>query len=472
MRKLKTCYIVGAVIANVLSTGLHAQSRPAPRGPAAGPLRLAEALDYAQSHYPSVRAALAQKVAAGRDVQAARTAYLPQVNLLWQINRATVNNITGVLLPQSVIPSISGPVLPDSGQSSWNNGVGALVSWRPFDFGVRAARVDAARQAEEAATQAVALTELEVVTATGNAYMNLAAAQSLASVAQANVDRLHAFRAAAHVLVDNKLRAGVEAQQADAAEALAQTTLVAAIANVDIQKATLAKLVGRVATDVSIDDTALLNSVPGPGAGAVSPAVDAHPAAREESARVKQQSDQLRVIDRSYGPQIDLVGSASARGSGRTVTGADPGGDAGLSPNIGNWAVGLQVTLPIGNYPALHAQQQAQRARVDAERERYAQTLGDLDEQRTQAQASLRAAESIAKITPAALDAARQSEQQQRARFQSGLATVVDVTVAEAALAQAESQNAIARLNVWRALAAQAEAEGDFAPFRTAVGAN
>jgi len=59
-------------------------------------------------------------------------------------------------------------------------------------------------------------------------------------------------------------------------------------------------------------------------------------------------------------------------------------------------------------------------------------------------------------VTPVALEAARQTETQQRARFQSGLATVVDVTAAEAALAQAESQDAIARLNVWRALAALA----------------
>src|SRR5258707_318849 len=84
-----------------------------------------------------------------------------------------------------------------------------------------AARADAARQADTVAAQSVALTELDVLTATANAYMNLVAAQSLAKVAQANVERLQAFSQAIHVLVANKLRPGVEGEQADAAEALA-----------------------------------------------------------------------------------------------------------------------------------------------------------------------------------------------------------------------------------------------------------
>lgn len=428
-------------------------------------LSLSEALDYARLHYPSVRAALEQKVAAERDVDVARAAYLPQVNLLYQINRATVNNITGVLLPQSVIPSISGPVLPETGKSDWNSGAGALVTWRPFDFGYRAARVDAARQGEAVAAQAVALTELDVVTATANAYLNLIAAQWLATVAQSNVDRLHALASTVHVLVDNKLRAGVDGEQADAAEALAKTTLIGALGNVDAQRATLAKLIGRPTEQVVVN-TALAESLPAQGLDAAPRPVDTHPAALQEAARVKQQDAQLRAIDRSYAPQIDIVGSASERGSGKTPAGAFLGGDAGLSPDVGNWSVGVQVTVPLGSYPALHSQQQAQRARLDAERDRYEQTLGDLNERLSQARTALHSAEGIAQISPIGLAAAQRSEQQQRARYQSGLATVVDVTAAEAALAQAESQDAIARLNVWRASAELAAAQGDLAPFR------
>jgi outer membrane protein TolC len=426
-------------------------------------LRLADALDYARTHYSTVRAALAQKVAADRDIDLARTAYLPQVNLLYQINRATLNNITGMLLPQSVIPSQSGPVLPGSSDSAWNSGAGALVSWRPFDFGYRAAKVDAAKAADVAAVHAAALSELDVQSAASDAFLNLAAAQSLETVAQANADRLHAFSGAVHALVDNTLRPGVDAQQADAADGLAQTALISARGNVDNQKVVLATLVDQPAETLIIDSAPLQTLPPVSDAGPA-PKVDEHPAAQAAAARVRQQSAELNAIGSQYAPQVDIVGSAYTRGSGKTSTGIY--NDRGLAPSVSNWAVGVQLTLPLGAFPALHAQQAGQRARVEAEQARYQQTIDDLNQRLAQARTNLASAQAIAKITPIALEAARQTETQQRARFQSGLATLVDVTTAEAALAQAESQDAIARLNVWRALAALSAAQGDMAPLR------
>ena len=57
----------------------------------------------------AVKVALEQVNASTANVGAARAAYLPRLDGVWQTNRATVNNVTGLLLPQSVIPSISGP---------------------------------------------------------------------------------------------------------------------------------------------------------------------------------------------------------------------------------------------------------------------------------------------------------------------------------------------------------------------------
>jgi outer membrane protein TolC len=448
---------IGLAALTLSATAANAQPSP--------PLTLPVALDYARTHYPSVRAALAQKTAADRDIDVARAAYLPQVNLLYQINRATLNNITGVLLPQSVIPSQSGPVLPSSGQSAWNSGAGALVSWRPFDFGYRAAKVDAAKAADAAAVQAAALSELDVLSATSDAYLNLAAAQSLAATAEANRTRLRAFAVAVHALVDNTLRPGVDAQQADAAEALAETALIAAQGNVEDQKAVLGALIDRRPEAVAIE-SASLQVLPAETPASAAPDVASHPAAQAAQARVRQQSAEVAAAGSQYAPQVDVIGSAYSRGSGKSPTGVYTGGDNGLGPSVSNWAVGLQVTLPLGSFPALHAQQAGEKARLQAEQARYEQTLDDLGARLAQARTNLDSARAIAKVTPIALEAARQTESQQRARFQSGLVTVVEVTTAEAALAQAESQDSIARLNVWRALAALNAAEGDMAPFR------
>ena len=58
----------------------------------------------------------------------------------------------------------------------------------------------------------------------------------------------------------------------------------------------------------------------------------------------------------------------------------------------------------------------------------------------------------IAGNTPPQLTAARQTESQARARYDAGLTGIVEVAEAQNLLAGAEYQQAIARVNVWRAL--------------------
>ena len=133
--------VVAVLVCVVAPTAIvRGQANRAPGPPAT--LTLEEALQYALEHYPTVRVALEQLNASTANVTVARSAYLPRFDSVWQTNRATANNIFGQLLPQSVIPSISGPVLPAaSGQSVWGSAVGGLLSWEPADFGLREAQV-------------------------------------------------------------------------------------------------------------------------------------------------------------------------------------------------------------------------------------------------------------------------------------------------------------------------------------------
>src|SRR5215471_8515308 len=71
-------------------------------------LTLGAALDAAEANYPRTRVALEQRNSAQAAIGVARSAYYPRADLLWQTNRATANNIYGLLLPQGVVPSISG----------------------------------------------------------------------------------------------------------------------------------------------------------------------------------------------------------------------------------------------------------------------------------------------------------------------------------------------------------------------------
>jgi outer membrane protein TolC len=153
------------------------------------------------------------------------------------------------------------------------------------------------------------------------------------------------------------------------------------------------------------------------------------------------------------------------RGAGTSSTGNFPGGTAGLAPDTFNWAAGIQVSFSAFDFFNLRDERRVQQANVQAEHARLDQAVSDVTTAVQQAQATLSGARKLAANTPIELAAAQASEQQQQARYKSGLATVVDVAAAEGVLAQAEGDDAIARLGIWRAELGVAVAQGDLQPF-------
>src|SRR5262249_60043144 len=129
-----------------------------------GPLTLGDAVALALKNYPTLKERRARAQAAEEGVGVARTAYLPRLDMYWQENRGTTNNVFGLLFPQSTIFSMTGPVLGTRslGDSVWGSAGAVLLSWEAVDFGQRKAGVDAARAQASLANNQYALTELDV----------------------------------------------------------------------------------------------------------------------------------------------------------------------------------------------------------------------------------------------------------------------------------------------------------------------
>ena len=425
---------------------------------------LEEAVEFALKNYPAVRASLERVRAAQAGVGVARTSYLPRTDLLWQSNRATDNNITGLTIPNSVIAPITGPVpLSTSNRSAWGSATGLLFSWEPLDFGYRGARVDAARAAQNRAAAEASLTRLDVSVATVNAYLTLLAAEQTLRAAQADIERRETFAKSVHVLVDNQLRAGADASRADAELARARVNLARAQQQAAISRAQLADILGIANQVVEVRESVLVGAPPASAPAAASVALN--PFAQVQHARVQEEQSLVHALDRSYYPKLYLQSVVMGRGSGVDPTGKVLGGTEGLGPDRANWAAGLSVTFPVFDIFSIKSKKAVEAANERAEEARYDQALQDLTGQLRKAQASLDGARKVAENTPLELDAARTTETQERARYQAGLATLVDVADSQSLLVQAEIDDALARLAVWQNLASVAAAQGDLSPF-------
>ncbi len=433
------------------------------------PLTLSQAVEQALSKYPSITVSQEQVAAAAAGINLARTAYLPRADFLGQINRATRNNIFGLLLPQSVIPSISGPVLGTNNFTNvWGSAAGVLVSWEPFDFGQRRTSVEAAESSRARAESDVAVTRLQVSSATADTFLTLLAAQQVVVAARASVDRAKVLSTVTDSLAQSGLRPGADASRARAEVALAETQLIQAEEAVDVAHAALASLLGIQAAQVSVQPGSLLKDPPAADLPPSAPVN--HPLALQQNAVVTETQASERVLKRSYFPRFLLQGSIYGRGSGAMVDGSTGGAFSGFGPTVQNWAIGLTVIFPAMDLPSIHAREQVQLHQEQAASAQYRRILQDLEGQLAQAQAHLNGARRVAQNTPIELDAARAAEQQASARYKSGLGNIVEAAEAERLLTQAEINDSLAKLGIWRSLLGVATTQGDLGPFLQLAG--
>lgn len=442
---------------------LTATGHAAAQEPPLSTLNLRAAVELAQSHHPALRARAALVDAAGEGHTVARSAYLPSVDLLWQQNRATRANVFGMLLPQSVVPSISGPVQDTPTPSSvWGSAAGALLTWEIVDFGRRSAAVEVASAELASAIGESDLTELEIGTSAAEAFLAVLAADQLVSAARANIDRVEVFQRSVSVLVENQLRPGVDAARADAELAGARIQIIEAERAAQLARIALADALGVDGPIGPVDRGRLLGSPsPGPSQDA---SIERHPAARVRQAAIETSQARAALAGKIYLPRIDLQSAVFARGSGAVLPDFDPRG-SGLWPNVSNWAAGVSVTFPVLEAVPAHARQRLELANARAAEAEYEQTVRHLRAEDAGARALVAAAEQIAANTPIQLDAAQAAARQATGRYDAGLGTVTEVADAQRVLAQAEVDDALARLAIWRARLAVARSAGDLAGF-------
>ncbi|HEX8712961.1 MAG TPA: TolC family protein [Terracidiphilus sp.] len=437
--------------------------------PAVREFTVPEAVDFAEANYPAVRAALEQYNAARAGVGLARTNELPRVDSVWQGDRGSRESVLGVLLPQSpnILTGTQGSVTPHANRPFWTSGAGVLLSWEPFDFGYRGALIRSAVATENRVRAQVTLTRLGVASAVAEASLALLADEKRVDATLADVNRREVFARSVHALVDAHLRPGADASRADAELAAARTRLILAQQQSELGGISLARVLGLAGVRVSIKPGPFLQNPP-VESWTENPA-DKHPAAVVQQDRVNEEKARIRVLNHAYYPHFTTEALVSARGSGERSDGTVEPGLNGLDFSAYNWEAGLTAQMDLTAIFAIHQQKRVETANRRREEAVYAQTVQNVTSQQQMAQAELESSRRVAQNTPVELSASQQGELQATARFRAGLGTTVDVAEAQNLLAQAELDDSLARLSIWRALAELSAANGNLTPFLNLV---
>jgi outer membrane protein TolC len=335
---------------------------------------------------------------------------------------------------------------------------------------MRHAKVKSASAARDRANAYVQRTQLEVSSAAADAFLTVLAAAQAQNAAQVAVDNWETLRKSIHALTSANLRPGADESRVEAEKAAANTQLALATQAVETGQATLSKFLAKPDDIVKpLNSAHLLGDVP---LGADDDAIfhpENTPAMLEQHAAVSQSASDLRATDRSWVPQFNLLAAGYGRGTGAETDGQRLGGANGLAPNVGNYAVGLNVTFGFLDFASIHAREASQSATLKAEESRETLVGRQLQEQFAQARATVRAMRSIAKNTPVQVASARTTLAQATARYKAGLVSIDDVAQAQRLVVQAEIDHSIARLNVWRAFLQLQSVRGNLQPFLQAA---
>jgi outer membrane protein len=428
-------------------------------------LNFEQAVELALKNYPAIRAAQAQRQGSEAGVDLARANYLPRADILWQQNRASRNNVFGLLLPQAVIPPISGPALNNTTlESAWGSAGGLTVAWEPFDFGLRKANVELARAISRQAGANEAVTRLDVSAAAADAFLTLLVADQTLEAAQAGVERAETIARAVRALVANQLRPGVDASRAEAELAAARNLSILAEQNVELARANLAEAIGEAGAYITIEPGPLLELPPAPPQSE-GPSVNLalHPLAIAQTAAVSASQARENLLAHSYFPRFNWQTAVFGRGTAANLDGTFDNSH-GFYPNTFNWATGLSISFPIFDIFGLRARRRAEANNTAAEQARYDQVINTLKTQEARARTLVESARRIAENMRVQVGASQETLTRAKTRYEFGLANITEMADAQRLLAQAEMDDSVAKIAVWRAMLAAAKLQGDLKP--------
>jgi outer membrane protein TolC len=445
----------------VALVGVAIPCRPvAAQPPATRTYTLEEAVTEALATHPSLAELRAERRAAESRVDESQSRLWPAAGMSGQINRSTGNTPPGAFYQTPGFVPISGaPRGKTLDGGEWQTGVSLWANWDVLSVSRQAAAIDVALASRTQAGAAIDAQRLDVAYRAADSFMLLLEAESAVKADAANVERAKVLVVATRPLVSQNLRPGVDQSRAEAELANAETQLARAEQAREVRRAELAEALGHSGASVEAAPGTLLGPID-PLTAPPGRAVVEHPRVVEATATASRSAEARRLVQVEYLPRLDLFAAIWLRGSGIYDSPA-----AGIVPDIPNWAAGALATWSIFDIPTIEARARVAEAEYAAAVSRRDEVVLAVSGEVARARAIVDGSVRVAQQTPPALASATAASQQALARYQSGLAPVVDVADAQRVLAQAEIDDAVARLEVRRALLLLARAAGDLGPF-------
>jgi outer membrane protein len=392
-------------------------------------MTLDQLIQIALDNQPRILSAQAALEGADARVGIARSAYFPVIGMALGYNRQTSNQPGGV---NPATGNISTRRV--TGLSRNRQDFTARLSQNVFDSFRREWNIQATREDQTAAKFDVSTTRQDVVLDVQGAYYNYLLARRLVEVNEEAVRRNIQVLERARGFFEVGTRPKIDVTRAQVDLANAELALVRARNALAVSFATLNNAIGvpehtmyRVSEELEIPpDTVKPEELPARLEESTRIALENRTELRAFRARIRSAEASLSVAKRDFLPSLSADANWNYRGQ--------------ELPYAPNWVVGALLTVPVLNPPLFSQVDEAAAnlAGAQADEEITAQNIV-LEVQ--QSFVDLVSARERIRTSEVLLTQARENLDLAQGRYQVGVGPLIDVTDAELALTQAESEN-------------------------------
>jgi len=413
-------------------------------------ISLKQAIDSVGKNYPGLRVKQMQIKSADYAISDAKHQALPSLKVSDQLDVGTANSIGGSYFPMGIVPSTSGGIR-GSNNSDISSG-NVAVGYSEFElatFGLNHARVESAKALSKEAVADYRKTEYWVQYHVTQLYFDMLKYNLLSTIQQKNIDRYHLLYEYIKAYTSSGMKAGVDLSVANAEVSKAKIQYIRTQLLLKQLKSEFVMFTGLRSTSFNVDTN--FYHLPVSAISQLQMLVSGdtislgNPLLNYYKSRWNYSLSQEKLIKKSFLPKISVLGAAWTRGS--SISSKDVYGNfsSGFDYSRYNYMVGLALTYNIVDIVHRKDKTNQQYFQTEAVREELSEQKSLLSTQLDQSDIAIQASLDKIREIPVLLKASQDAFAQKLAQYNSGLATIVELTNVSYLLFSAETDEIEAR---------------------------
>lgn len=421
-------------------------------------------LRISETRFPFIKSKFQNVEALKSGVQFKKNGIIPQVNIAYQVDYATYNNITGMIYPQYIIPISGPPSSSNNYQGVPGSALAINLNWDPITFGARKTEIQLAQSklGYGLADQELSIFQQKYLII--RAWLNYSLLVQLKKVFEKNLERAQFNYRQSQSLVISGLKPGTDSSVLGSEKIRSQIQLLGFKQKLDSSIIQLKYLVGDLEISKFLPDTLLLNHLP-------SFDYEVKPVENPEIKLIKAgiNSDEwsLKLARKSVLPKLLIWATGYGRGSGISYNGL-------INSNQGwgferyNYGFGAQLSVPVLEVFRQKAHWKEMEFNI-----RSNKFLLELSESRIHSgkqiiDSAMKSSLLLAQLSPSLEKSAQFSNLAIKSRYKSGLTSYYELIGSEQELVRAQVSKAVFYFQVWNTLLNQAAFSGDLEIFLSA----